>query len=108
MASIFNKASRWRTSLALILGGAFSCLGLAASAATADTVTNAGDSGPGSLRAVIAGADSGDTIVFDASLDGETVDLNSGEMAIDKSLTIEGPGASQLTIDAGHDSRIFT
>jgi putative Ig domain-containing protein len=86
------------------------CLfGLASSVrAEADTVTNESDSGPGSLRATIAGADSGDTIVFDASLDGETIELTSGEIAIDKSLTIAGPGASQLTIDAGHDSRIFT
>ncbi|HYI80724.1 MAG TPA: Ig domain-containing protein [Thermoleophilaceae bacterium] len=108
-SSICSETLGRRTFLTLASGVIMACLlGLTASAATAATVTNAGDAGPGSLRAVIAAADDGDTIVFDASLDGETIDLTSGEIAIDKSLAIEGPGPSQLTIDAGHDSRIFT
>ena len=36
-------------------------------------------------------AKSGDTIVFDPSLDGPTITLTSGELAISKSLDIEGP-----------------
>jgi hypothetical protein len=95
--------------LTLIAVVAASLFGWAASArAATDTVTSTGDSGPGSLRAVIAAAGNGDTVVFDPSLDGQTIALTSGAIDIDKSLTIDGPGASQLTIDAGHSSQIFT
>src|SRR5262245_19554404 len=57
------------------------------------TVTNNLDSGAGSLRAAIKAASSGDTIVFDSSLAGQTITLTSGELAINQSLDIEGPGA---------------
>src|SRR5439155_20250069 len=56
------------------------------------TVTHNHDSGAGSLRAAIAGAHSGDTIVFDPGLNGQTIALTSDELAIRKSLDIEGPG----------------
>ena len=70
------------------------------------TVTSAADSGRGSLRADIAAAHPGDTIVFAPKLDGKTIMLNS-ELAITKSLTIQGPSASQVTIDAQYKSRVF-
>ncbi len=72
------------------------------------TVTNPADSGDGSLRAVIATAQSGDQIVFDGSLQGQTITLTSGELALTKDLDIEGPGADQLTISGNHASRIFS
>jgi hypothetical protein len=81
---------------------------VASAGAATDSVTSKEDSGSGSLRAVIASAGSGDTITFAASLDGETIHLTSGVIGIDKSLTIEGPGPSELTVDAGHDSQVFT
>jgi hypothetical protein len=56
------------------------------------------DSGAGSLRADIAAAQSGDTIVFAPSLNGRTITLTSGELSITKGLTIQGPGAGQLTV----------
>jgi hypothetical protein len=95
--------------LALAVGVAVVCLcGLAASArAATGTVTNTSDSGPGSLREVIAEAGAGDTIEFDAGLEGQAINLTSA-IGIDKSLTIAGLGASQLTIDAGLSSQIFT
>lgn len=66
------------------------------------TVTSSADSGPGSLRAEVAAAASGDTITFDAALDGATILLTSGPVSeIGKSLTIQGPGADQLTISGG-------
>jgi parallel beta-helix repeat protein len=71
------------------------------------TVTNANDSGAGSLRAEIAAAKGGDTIVFAPSLDGQTITLTSGELYINKSLTISGPGAAQLTVSGGKTTRIF-
>jgi hypothetical protein len=71
------------------------------------TVTTAADSGAGSLRAEIAAANSGDTINFAASLKGQTITLTSGELLINKGLTIQGPGAAQLTISGGNASRVF-
>src|SRR5438034_5145183 len=60
------------------------------------TVTDPGDIGPGTLREAIAGALPGDTINFAAGLG--TVTLTSGELVIDKDLTISGPGSGNLTI----------
>ena len=71
------------------------------------TVTTAADSGAGSLRAEIAAANSGDSINFAASLKGQTITLTSGELLINKGLTIQGPGAAQLTISGGNSSRVF-
>lgn len=62
------------------------------------TVTSPADSGAGSLRAAIAAASNGDTIQFDASLNGQSITLTSGELAIDKNITIDGPGADQLSV----------
>ncbi|HEV3343358.1 MAG TPA: hypothetical protein VG125_23505 [Pirellulales bacterium] len=71
------------------------------------TVVNNLDSGTGSLRAEIAAAAAGDTIVFAPGLDGQTVTLTSGELDINKSLTINGPGAGQLAVSGGNASRVF-
>src|SRR6267143_2135181 len=62
------------------------------------TVTNGNDSGPGSLRQALADANDGDTINFDVSLKGQTIALTSGELVIDKSITITGPGSDQLAV----------
>jgi hypothetical protein len=66
------------------------------------TVTNNLDNGPGSLRADIAAAHSKDTIVFAPTLNGQTITLTSGELVINKNLTIQGPGASQLAISGNY------
>jgi hypothetical protein len=71
------------------------------------TVTSAADSGAGSLRADIAAAQAGDTIAFAPSLAGQTITLTSGELVINKSLTIQGPGAGLLAISGGNTSRVF-
>jgi uncharacterized protein (TIGR03118 family) len=73
-------------------------------------VTNNSDTGvagDGSLRGEIAAAQGGDTINFAPSLDGQTIKLSGGELAIAKSLDIEGPGAALLTISGGGASRVF-
>ena len=64
------------------------------------TVTNGNDSGPGSLRQAIVDASSGDTINFAPSV--TTVNLTSGELVIDKNLTITGPFAGRVTVTAKH------
>jgi hypothetical protein len=71
------------------------------------TVTTAADSGAGSLRAEIAAANSGDSINFASSLNGQTITLTSGLLSINKGLTIHGPGAGQLTISGGNASAVF-
>src|SRR3954447_24114469 len=71
------------------------------------TVTNNHDGGAGSLRAAIKAANSGDTIVFAPSLDGQTITLTSGELAISKSLDIEGPGADKLAVSGNNAVRVF-
>ena len=71
------------------------------------TVINTNDSGVGSLRDAITNVCTGGTINFDPALNGQTITLTSGELAINKSLTINGPGANLLTISGNNASRIF-
>src|SRR5262249_34142233 len=66
-----------------------------------------GAAGDGSLRGEIAAAQSGDVLNFAGSLLGQTIRLTNGELAITRSLDIEGPGAKQLTVSGGGASRGF-
>jgi hypothetical protein len=70
------------------------------------TVTNLLDSGDGSLRGQIAAATTGDLIVFDSSLSG-TITLSGGELALFGNLTIQGPGAGNLTVSGNNAQRVF-
>ncbi len=70
---------------------------------------NDGDFSTGdlSLREAIALAESGETIAFDSNLSGGTITLALGELAIDKSLTIQGLGAENILIDGGGLDNFF-
>jgi hypothetical protein len=70
-------------------------------------VTTINDNGTGSLRQALADAVDGDTINFNSSLNGQRITLTSGELLVNKSVTISGPGATMLTVDANHTSRVF-
>ena len=70
------------------------------------TVTNLQDSGDGSLRGQIAAAASGDIINFDPTVQG-TITLTSGELGLFGNLTIQGPGAANLTVSGGNAQRVF-
>ena len=72
--------------------------------ATTITVTNTNDSGPGSLRQALADANDGDTITFTVT---GTIGLTSGELLVDKSVTISGPGTANLAVDGNANSRVF-
>src|SRR5438270_876285 len=52
------------------------------------TILNNLDSGPGSLRAVLAGAANGDTVAFAPSLSGKTITLTSGPLSVNTSVRI--------------------
>lgn len=71
------------------------------------TVTTTADQGNGSLRGAIATAKSGDTIQFAKGLAGKTIALTSGQLTLTKDLTIDGSGASGLTISGSKKSRVF-
>src|SRR5262245_28284668 len=57
------------------------------------TVTNTNDSGAGSLRQAIADANDGDTIDFGVT---GTISLTTGELLVEKSISISGPGSTRL------------
>jgi hypothetical protein len=61
-------------------------------------VTNTNDSGPGTLRQALADAHNGDTIQFDSALNHRNIGLTSGELVIDKSVTVNGPGSTLLGV----------
>lgn len=72
----------------------------------ATVVTNANDSGPGSLRCAITSAFTDDAITFAPNI-GPQINLISGELLIQKDLTILGPGAKVLTVSGSSVSRVF-
>ncbi len=60
-------------------------------------VTNLNDGGPGSLRAALTAVAPNGNITFQSGLTG-TLTLTSGELSIPRNLTINGPGASVITV----------
>jgi hypothetical protein len=75
----------------------------AASAQAAITVSNTGDSGPGSLRQAILDAPPGETINVPAG----TYTLTSKQLTVEKSLTISGHAASDTIISGGGAFRVI-
>jgi hypothetical protein len=70
------------------------------------TVTTLLDNVDGSLRAEVLQAQDGDTVQFAYGLSGQIV-LTAGEIAVDHSISIEGPGADVITVSGNHASRVF-
>ncbi|MDR2741096.1 MAG: right-handed parallel beta-helix repeat-containing protein [Treponema sp.] len=69
-------------------------------------VTSTGNTGPGSLREILAAVNSGEGIVLPS---GQTITLNTALPAIAKSIVIEGNGATlQNGITPGQGSRLLT
>ena len=105
--------------ITLTLGG----LALAGPIPQADAntlyVTNAQDSGPGSLRDIITGSSSGDTVRFDPAhiTASQTITLTTGPIGINHSLIVVGPPSDEsyadspsiveITISGNQNSRIF-
>jgi hypothetical protein len=60
-------------------------------------VSNNNDSGTDSLRGIIANVCAGSAITFAPNVRG-TINLTSGELLLNKSLTVTGPGANLLSV----------
>src|SRR5712692_10497848 len=73
--------------------------------ATTIIVSNINDNGPGSLRQALVDANDGDTI--DATGISGVITLTTGELLVDKSVTINGVGADLLAVDGNATSRVF-
>jgi len=67
-------------------------------------VTDTDDSGAGSLRQALADANNGDAISFGVT---GTATLSTGELVVDKSLTMNGPGSDNLIVGGNRPSRVF-
>ncbi|HEX5223425.1 MAG TPA: choice-of-anchor Q domain-containing protein [Verrucomicrobiae bacterium] len=68
-------------------------------------VVNLNDSGLGSLRTAIQSATNNATVTFAAGLEG-VITLNS-ELAINKSITIAGPGPTVIALSGASTNRVF-
>ena len=71
------------------------------------TVSTLDDSGEGSLREALGLIAEGGTITFDPALGGQTLTLESGQLSIDSSVTVDGPDGDPVTISAGGTSRVL-
>ncbi len=71
-------------------------------------VTNNNDSGVGSLRQAVTDAAAGGTIIFAPALSGQTCTLTSGQILLNKNLTIDASALSGGFIISGNNaSRVF-
>jgi hypothetical protein len=99
-----NEAGLWASNALLLL------IVSAASVPQADAATNfvynTSDTGAGSLRQVIQDSAPSDTIIFSNGVTG-TITLASGELVLDKSLSILGPGAKFLALSGNTSDRVF-
>ncbi|HYA68528.1 MAG TPA: hypothetical protein VED63_07330, partial [Acidimicrobiales bacterium] len=108
-----RRARFGRIALAVVIGLALFgslALGTQVAGATTLTVTNCSDSvsapAPGSLRAEVGAAVSGDTIDFAPSPACDLITL-AGTIDITANLTIDGPETNGLAISGGDASPVF-
>ena len=95
---------RIATGVGLLTGLLVLLLAGVASAAPLETVTDNANAGAGSLRQAIANVDPGGKVVIPASVGEITL---TGELVIEKSMTIEGAGSATTEISGGGNTRVF-
>jgi len=71
------------------------------------TVTNTNDSGSGSLREAVNLVANEGSVFFDLSLANGTINLTSGPVALNKTITIDGSDAPGLAISGGNTDRVL-
>lgn len=98
-----RRSRWWNVWLVAILA----LFAVASAQAATLTVTNANDSGPGSLRATLASALSGDIIQFSAAIHGQTITLTSGHLPVSINVILEGPGPGLISISGNNANRVF-
>ena len=74
---------------------------------TAVTVTSLADAGAGSLREAIEIIGAEGEITFDPALAGGTIALTSGQLSVERSMSIDGSDAPGLTVSGSNSSRVF-
>jgi hypothetical protein len=100
-------AASKRRPLALAVVAVFALAATDAWCAPPPVNSCADDSSPGTLRYAVLAADDNDTIDM-SQLKCTTITLQTGAINVDQDdLKILGPGAANLTIDAGGTSRVF-
>ena len=106
MAHHNNFGSR-RAHLAASIAATFALAAVPAMLCATTVTSCADDDSPGTLRYAVLTADEGGSV--DATeLQCGVITLQSGAINVDEnSLTIAGPGATKLVIDAGQNSRVF-
>jgi hypothetical protein len=74
-------------------------------------VTNCDDNGEGSLRAAITAANAHASvphvITFSADLDCDLITLTTGQLTLERNMTIQGPGADKLAVSGDQETRVF-
>lgn len=88
-----------------VAAAALGALALSASAASAATVTvtSTADSGPGTIRAALAAANDGDTIVIPPG----TYAVTSEDLDVSKAVTLQGSYARTTILKADGDNRVL-
>jgi hypothetical protein len=70
------------------------------------TVTTNADSGPGSLRQLLAALPAGGSVGFAPALAGQTISLTSGPLVLSKNVTIDAAGAPGLVLSGNGSDRV--
>ena len=103
-----QKLLTWLTAVLIMTVAVSAAQVVQAADFSVDTLTDESDGscsdGDCSLRDAIALAAVGDEIEFSVS---GTITLTLGELALNKSMTITGPGAANLAISGNNASRVF-
>jgi len=87
--------------------GLFADIG-AVEAAAHPIITSPADSGLGSLRYAVDYTTNGSILTFDAALSGQTIMLTSGQLLVDKNLTIDASALpAGIALNGNYASRIF-
>jgi beta-glucanase (GH16 family) len=71
------------------------------------TVATTADSGPGSLRQLLAALPDGGSVAFAPALDGQTIGLTSGPLVLSKDVTIDGAAAPGLILSGNDVDRVL-